>query len=776
MKVISWDIETEPIGPSAVLPRPICVQLAFRSATGKIEAHLIGNGDPEFWDVICQLFEDPEVLVLAHGGSFDSGCVMVHAPAEYKDRLTKAIFDKYEALQVTDTMDREKLLNLSTSGKLKEVWSDDEGQMISVGYTLGELEHSYSRGRIDRRGDKDDPNGVRVRFAEMDGRKAEDYDPEFTEYALADPVGTLLVYEGQARSHGQTTTEFFQATSGLPFRLESARGFRVDQREVARIEAVLREKLAPERLSLLVEHGLLIPAQPARPQVTRRKDGTETIVRAHIEGCPRKKDKEGNWLCDCPPKMVKAQPAKRAMKPLHERVLMVCGQERIPVQYTVNKATGQRTDTPKTDKKTLAPLALRDAVLGQYVHRQSLAKIAEVEIPALKGVPVVHGNFDTLKATGRASCWGSKKGVELGRPGNLYPARNLQQIPNEVAGIDLRLCYIPRPYRVFFDNDFKSLELVCLAQVTYLLFGHKPGVRLRLRELLNEGEDVHSFFGAQLAYRFGAGSKEHAEAAEAFRIAVGQRSSDLMHVYRTFEQAKAGDESMQAFYVHFRTLAKPVDLGAPGGVGPARVAFDIAPQYGLKVSLEGAREAITLLKEVFPEIQWLFDWMRDQKNQDDRTLYDYASPLGMLRARCNWTAACNGKALQTPGAEGFKIANFNVTRACLDPSVGSVLYGARPILPFHDQIVGETSEDRAGTLTEGSKLWTAQAEEASRIMVSSMRQITPDVEVEADPMLTVCPSKKAKARRHENGNLIPWTPEGWEWPNEEFVEPQNVVF
>src|SRR5690606_19835902 len=118
--------------------------------------------------------------------------------------------------------------------------------------------------------------------------------------------------------------------------LMTAWGLEVDQAAKARAEEWVRSELSPEKLPLLYSTGIVLAAQPARPQARGAK--------AHAESCSRKKG------CECPPKLTKPQPErvqkKAALVPLVEQV---CAQHGIELKKTDKGQTA-------VDKEWLAEL------------------------------------------------------------------------------------------------------------------------------------------------------------------------------------------------------------------------------------------------------------------------------------------------------------------------------------------------------------------------------------------------------------------------------------
>ena len=83
----------------------------------------------------------------------------------------------------------------------------------------------------------------------------------------------------------------------------------------------------------------------------------------------------------------------------------------------------------------------------------------------------IHSNFTPLVRTGRTSS---------SKP-------NCQNIPRKEG---LREIYVPAEGKVFFADDYNQIELCALAQTCFKRFGYS-----RMRELINDGEDLHHWFG-----------------------------------------------------------------------------------------------------------------------------------------------------------------------------------------------------------------------------------------------------------------------------------------
>jgi hypothetical protein len=362
-----------------------------------------------------------------------------------------------------------------------------------------------------------------------------------------------------------------------------------------------------------------------------------------------------------------------------------------------------------------------------------------------------------LKETGRTSSYDGGKAKEAGQE-RMYPSVNIQQIPGEVishvdgeeVGLDPRQCFMPRPGTVFWDVDFTGLELACVADVTYKLFGHSLH-----RELYNAGVDLHGYLGAQLAL----GSDQDPQALE-FTQECRTKGilTQPMEVYKFFlTLKKSEDKTLAKFFKHFRNFAKPVGLGFPGGLGAATMVDFARKTYGVILTEEMAKFFKMLWLETYPEMVLFFKHINqessDSRNFDDDgdSLYMYRSPLGMVRSGATYCAAANGESMQSPGAEAATRAAFHVSRACYDPSRDSVLLGARPIAFVHDQVVGETTRDR--------ELWVPQCMEVARLMCAGAEEVLTSIKMRTDEAhLTAKWSKASGPTFDEQGTMIPWTP------------------
>lgn len=696
-QIIAFDTETCLIGPGAIAPKLICMTAAtFDVAKGEICGVLYGNSQMDEIHLILEVvLSDPEILMVFHNASFDLTVIASAMPD-----LIPAIFAKLEQGGITDTMIREKLYNLSTHGNLKNYLAPD-GSKHRITYTLADLVMKYTG--VDRSADKDGDDIWRKNYDMLDGKHRDEYPMAALDYAIQDATDTLEVHDLQAegilgeKGPGSVRTAEFQVAVDFALRLMTCWGLTTDPEKVEEIDAMLRKELTPEKLNLLIESNVLTLAKPPMPY----KNGA--------------KDADGN------PKMRAATKDKISKVHLKSIVTSLCEKHELPIKTT-------KTGAVSTDVEVIEKLAPFSALIKQYQHRQKLQKLVSTYLPHIRGASTVHPNFDALKATGRTSSFAGKS----------YPSSNIQQEDPRT-----RPCFKARPGKVFVASDYNAIELCSLAQTCHELFGHSVH-----RDKINAGVDLHAYLGAHLAVNMDEDFGEVCKTGALF---------SPTEVYNAFIAQK---ESNPEFYAKWRKFAKPVGLGFPGGMGVDTFITTARNSYGVIVDREMAQQMKDIWLETYPEMVPYFQWVKTQcvdpnnYSTDEETgkrsaLYCYSSPMGMYRAGATYCAAANGAALQTRTAEGAKSGVFEIARACYDWTRNSVLFGSRPVIFMHDELIAEIPDDEKKH---------ERAEAMSDIMISAMRRVIPDVNITTETALMVWWNKKAEPVFDEEGRLQVWQP------------------
>lgn len=788
MRNISLDTETFLIGPKAIAPKMVCYTTCERLHDGSLHRELHGNGEEDIEDQLRALFEAAlrkEIQLVLHNGAYDLTVIATSYPA-----LEALIWQCLEEGCITDTMLREQLLNLSTHGHLTQIFLPDGSSQV-LKYNLSVLTMKWLG--IDTSSLKEGDDIWRLNYHTLDGLRGEEYPRDAQDYALGDAQYTLQVYEEQERSkeaEGSTETEFFQTAASFALRWITIAGMPTDPDRFEEAKAILASELSEEKLQPLVDAGIMRPRQPARPHARAAKKAIEFLAewtgetrfdaatieswRSELEGAgiPFKDEEPSGIAKDMLQRRVMAARLASAFADEVTNYLEMDVEE----QVTMAKASDipfKKTDKGAvcTDTEVIEDLADYDPVIACYQHRQSLQKLISTELPRMqwegKLAPRVHWPYKTLLETGRTSSSAD----------SLFPSGNGQQIHPAI-----RPCF----RGLFISTDYSTLELVCVGQVMLDKFGYSVHA-----EKINAGYDLHAYLGAQLALRL----------SPDFRALLNKAqidADDADEVYALFKSlAKSEDPAERKFYKHWRKFAKPIGLGFPGGLGPYKILGLAKKTYGVDI-VEEAGKLFDEHPELFDRkmgsvVYWakkLYGWdkksdqwtpvlkgialagtlrevwfdtypeMReylkvylgkrtrrnlDEESEADRD-FDYKSPFGMVRAGCTYTAAANGEAMQTPAAEGFKCAVFNLVKAC---RIGELKGRAQVVNEIHDETIVE--------VLSGPEDLHDIAMKVKEIMETSMQAVISAVKVTAQPAAMERWFKEAEPV-YKDGKLVPWQP------------------
>ena len=664
--------------------------------------------------------------------AFDMVRVMVSFP-----HLTPLIFQAYAEHRIHDVGINEGLNNLATVGDVSVDGSLPNLNELTVKY-LG----------LDRADAKTNEKAWRVRYHELEGVPLALWPADALLYLKQDAWGARAVWQRQEHA----PTEWLHTAAAFCYQLMTTEGLHVDRKLKRRLQRQVEKELSPTALPLLYEgeNPIVFKAQPPVPHKLGHK--------IHVEGCPKKE-------CPCPPKLLAAKPEKLNKKNgLVPLILKICSENHMEVPMTKGtEKGGWENQQVKTDEETIASLAGLDPCMGQYHKRCEKDKLRTSYFPAMewpygskRTARKIYAGYEPLKETGRGSSRGVSKrnhkgcscyeGIPCAK--STYASQNIQQADPRV-----RACYLPGPEGsdewVYVVADFKAIDLVCLAQTVYKLFG-----KSELRDQLNKGYDPHAYLAAEIAlvkvpwFRGTLAGKAPYAAFCALKKAPHEKGCkqkiDKSWVCRP--NCKPGT------YAKWRQLAKKVGLGFAGGMGINRFISLVAQDLHVKLTKAEAKFLKKLWFRVYPEMKRYLDWVVKQVDGNSSGDYNlcYTSPLGMKRTGCNYTKAANGNALQTPAAEGMKISMFLIARECYDWTRKSVLFGTRLAFNMHDELGGKTRRAEAAVMDARAKRW-------GQLMVKGQRVICPDVAVVADPFLTTRWVKDAKQKKNDLGQIVPWT-------------------
>ncbi len=790
------DIESGMMSYETPIPEVVC--MSFANHTQK-KVELIENVIEGFGITL----QCPTTSIVGHNIAFDLSLICFQYPY-----MWDIVFKAYDEGRIYDTMMRERLLMLTTSGEFYY----DHTRNMKVGYALVDLEKKYLG--IDRHELKEDPDAWRYNYIKLLHVPMEDWPPEAVDYSRDDSGNDLAIYYKQEEERGRIiaeqgfdpfAVETFRNKVAFALRLLECKGEKVDPERIREVTQQYEDAYSdPELVTPLTEAGLLVPGQPPVPHARG--------VKNHAESCCHNKNhvdyKAGRkQCCDCPPKMKAATEDKMSTIALHRYMWSLAFQtdgdikvwpaKKCPTspknmdgkafsQEYVNSTQGvlPPKTTLQADDEWTTTYADKDSLLMKYVQRKSLAKICTDYLPKLHhevdGVLVpaetLHCSFNALKKTGRcsSSCATTGKGKSKKA---IYPGRNAQNVDPRI-----RPCTIAPDGKIIISTDYSGMELATLAQKCYELFGESV-----MKDNINAGKDNHAYLASQIAVHLDPGFafalkckdidlEDRNQVFDAFLKCKGSdmrcngavpKTTDAIKVQYKAEHDEEHDDTVTwgEFFKFYRRLAKPTGLGFPGGLGPPTMVTYAKGTYKVDMTEDTARLLRNIWLDTYPEMEmyllWIKNHCRDQEHKahyeqkDGRKrlhqYYTYTTPLGMKRARCDYCACANGAGLQSPSAEGALSALYEVTKACyLAKESEDMMFGCYPFNFVHDEILWETPED---------KFVNDRVAYVDKIMVDEMEKVTPDVLARTESAAMRRWYKEAEATYDDKGHLIPWEPE-----------------
>lgn len=566
------DTETYLIGPGAVVPKLVCA--SFCESDDLVTLLATADGD-EMEQKFYDLFTPGNgKLLVFHNAAFDVPVIYRAFP-----RLQPKIWQKIVAEEITDTMLREQLLNLATHGKL-DMFTAPDGSSKRLLYALDALVSSYLNEDISA--GKTGEDAWRKNFSLLDGVPARKYPAAAAQYAMDDAMWTRKVYFAQEHRIGFDTlnptvvggsvdSARFHTAAAIALMFITERGMATDEVEFNRLRAHLDAELSDTNMKPLIDAEVMEPADPPlpyKPQQNKARDLVAEWLGILPEDVDFRRLDDGlrQALVDCGLKMKAATKASIKTKQLKRYVVaaVIAKQKHKNVDDLLKKAPTiekmveladelgvllQRTDSEdvSTAASVITEVADSHPVLKTYQHRQKLQKLVSTEIPRMmwedKLSPVVHFPFKAILETGRTSSSATDR----------YPSANGQNVDPRARGV-----YVPREGYVLCSCDYSALELVCVAQTTYSMFGKSVH-----RDRIIEGYDLHAYLGTRLAIEM------RAPDFLGYLLLQGVSPDDVTGAYHAFKALEFDHTLGKPVYKFWRKLAKPVGLGFPSGLGAA---------------------------------------------------------------------------------------------------------------------------------------------------------------------------------------------------------------
>ena len=748
-KLYSIDFETDLISADAPFPRPVCMSV-YNDHLGEVDLLVVGEHDVEgaLRSILEECVEGRARLVNQYI-AFDLRVAVTEWPS-----LEPLIVWAYENAAIGDPSLREKFLDLQEHGSVGFMPTPDRS-FVEKRYSLADLVR-WRFGEDISEG-KTGPDSWRLRYSELRGVPLIDWPQEAVSYVLDDARWAALVWKEQRPDKAQRwpvetgvdSAEAINLRADYAHTAVTQRGIRLDPDYAQEAWEKAEADSAIENFPLLVEEGIVIPAVPPMPYKNNPSRYKNAV--------PEKTSK----------KALLANVIRAARKHDIRLELTDKGIENFQTQYGERKLSvparhecfDEHPEWASTGKGTLETLAsLADPIAQEMRDRNKVQKLVTSYFPGLtwdyghgiagkkalgylrktktppegwaeetsdvRWADTIHPNFDILKDTGRSSSYG----------GDLYPSVNIQQADPRIRG-----CYIARPGYILVSIDYAALELFSAAVCWRDLLGSSV-----LYNLLREGQDPHAYLAAQISYTTDPKTP--------------LTGNDPQGWYEQFVALKESDPD---YYGKWRKLAKAVGLGFPGGLGIDTFVDFAWATYQVRVSRDQAAELREIWMLALPEArEWLREyvpnelldetWSYTDDEGEQHIRYAYTSPRGMVRCNAVYTAAANGRALQSPAAEGFKTATWWVY--CETLTETSPLYGSHILAPIHDEILLEVPIFEDYSLTHKAIL------HAQATMESAMSQVLTDIPIRTEAAAMYRWDKFAKTVYSSEGWLVPADP------------------
>jgi DNA polymerase I-like protein with 3'-5' exonuclease and polymerase domains len=191
-------------------------------------------------------------------------------------------------------------------------------------------------------------------------------------------------------------------------------------------------------------------------------------------------------------------------------------------------------------------------------------------------------------------------------------------------------------------------------------------------------------------------------------------AADLAGV--TYERALELKAAKDKQILKLRKLAKVPNFGLPGGLSASGLVAFAKSGYDLTITEKEAEDLKRAWFARWPEMRGYFDHIKERVNVG-HIIQHYS---GRRRGGVGFTDGANTY-FQGLVADGAKSALYDVVRASwMEPK--SPLYGARPVLFIHDEIICEVELSRA----------PAAADELARLMLKGIKPFVPDLPILAE--------------------------------------------
>jgi DNA polymerase I-like protein with 3'-5' exonuclease and polymerase domains len=194
-----------------------------------------------------------------------------------------------------------------------------------------------------------------------------------------------------------------------------------------------------------------------------------------------------------------------------------------------------------------------------------------------------------------------------------------------------------------------------------------------------------------------------------------------------------------------RTRSKAANFGFSGALG-ITTFVTFCKNFGLHLTENDAQRLKTMWFNKYPEVRQYFRNISSRLDPFENTGTVIHRRSNRIRGDCSFTQCANSP-FQGMSADGALHALYLVVKECFGATgTESPLFGSRPVLYIHDEIVMETPIDKVHVA--GHRL--------CELMVEGMEMYVPDVPIRASPIAMDRWSKDAEAVFDSSGKLAVW--------------------
>lgn len=697
LMAIMCDVE-EAVGPGHIRRSSVSTKSGKFSPAGTdnppdVDVHTYLLDRAATFDAWPRLLDSGADMVF-HNASFDLRVLTNEVPS-----TTRATLDAVDGGRVWDTAIREKLIAVATY-QLKRRMNPFTGKIDNARFNLAWLVMRYFR--VDLRPEKTDPMAWRLRYADLERVPVDEWPDDAVEYAVMDALWPLFLLEQQDATcprdvHGHPTLYGPDDASFPEPDRRTSYPTPTLGRNVQRLCSEVARVRADVSLGAMAAWGI---------RANRDKVAKLEVEWTRIAAAGKEIGLRGGFIRG-PGTRPASKIGTRDLKALRARIGAAFG---VPVKVDPEVARGNDLYSEKGALRYGEDVLVScpDPLLQEYATSLQATSWLSRYLPSMKlacDVPATYG-VDSLKATGRVSIYDPP----------------FHQPPREGG---YRECFEARDGTVFVLCDYAQAELRALAQIQ-----HWWGLGDGLRRMFLDDADPLADMGAQLLNAEGVAAPDGGQWTYGIIMrAIGGEWGP--EVRKTAKDA--------------RQLGKVAMYGLPGGLGPASLVRFAQSVYKVTIDLARA-EFIRDTWRARPEMGGYLAVIGSMAGDRDRfTIAQCVT--ARVRGGCTYTSAANGF-FQGLVADGFLDAAWSAYRECI-ANHGTALFGCRPVLPVHDELIIEAPEETAHEA----------ALRLEKVMVAGLARHIPDVPIKAEAALCRFWTKSAEPRTGADGRLQPWEPE-----------------